>query len=378
MSALFDRSEEALEVKASENDLMVVEAVVDFWSLLEQEAKEEQARKLEKKLREIIIPTIDFNETPLSEALMILEKESITNESSSTTTDERGVRIVLDRRPTLNRKMLNNSDLGFEHSEDPPITLLLAQVPLAEALRYTTSLAQRRYYIHGSEIRVGFLDTYDVELVTRIFPAPPDLARLIAEQHPQQGSNDPFHDPVDSESPIVPTVRTWMESCGIIFRGKASATYDAKRAILIVRNSFDQMELVSVLLKMSASRSTSDNWRETRIKALSTKLDTILMPELSYRDESLFEIMNSLHNQGQLIDREGPFWERGVPIGFDLKNAPDASGDPFSSPSQDLLHRRLSLDTPSATLRQVLERICEEIGGQIVVEPGCVKLVKTR
>lgn len=52
-TARFNRSENTLEVKATEDDLMMVEAVVDSWKLVERHAREERVNPLYEKLRSV-------------------------------------------------------------------------------------------------------------------------------------------------------------------------------------------------------------------------------------------------------------------------------------------------------------------------------------
>lgn len=87
---------------------------------------------VEAKLKSIILPSLEFQETPLEDALSFLQQRS----------------VELDPDPDVAAKGVNLVvDVGenYEEIAETPITLRLSNVPLAEALRYTTALARLEY-----------------------------------------------------------------------------------------------------------------------------------------------------------------------------------------------------------------------------------------
>ncbi|MAS94703.1 MAG: hypothetical protein CMO55_16005 [Verrucomicrobiales bacterium] len=87
---------------------------------------------VEAKLKSIILPSLEFQETPLEDALSFLQQRS----------------VELDPDPDVAAKGVNLVvDVGenYEEIAETPITLRLTNVPLAEALRYTTALARLEY-----------------------------------------------------------------------------------------------------------------------------------------------------------------------------------------------------------------------------------------
>jgi len=370
MRARFDRSEGILEVKTTEKEMSVVEAVVDFWGLAERSARQKQAAAVSRKLREIVIPEVAFEAALLSEALATLERESALHDDTAAEEAERGVRIVVDRSQSRGGGASQPPEVWPGGAEDPKVTLRLRHVALYDALRFTVREAERRWDIVGPEVRVGFHGYFDSELVSEAFPVPPDIPRMVAERSSWDRSDDPFARPGDRVAPFVPTVRTWIESFGVIFPGAATADYDPQRGILIVRNHPDQLSLVVHLLGLVGEQSKAEAWREARREGYERKLDEIVLHGLSFEEESLFVAAESLWVGSRLADRGGPVWERGVPVWVD-HISPEPFADPW--PAQ---YRLTSVDLSKLTVREALERICAETGAGFRVEPTGVRIFK--
>jgi len=97
----------------------------------EEKSDAAKIEELENKLKSIIIPSIEFADTPLEDALKFLQQKSVELDTTTEVAGEKGFNIV--------------GDLG--DSKDTKITLRLANVPVVEAIRYTTSLAQLKYTV---------------------------------------------------------------------------------------------------------------------------------------------------------------------------------------------------------------------------------------
>ncbi len=92
------------------------------------EAPSQAKRATEAMLKNSIIPTLEFRATFLAEDLALLQKKSVELDPN-----KRGVSIAL-------------KDPAFK---GPPITVSLTNIPLLEALRYITSLADCGFKITG-------------------------------------------------------------------------------------------------------------------------------------------------------------------------------------------------------------------------------------
>ena len=191
------------------------------------EDKTQRVRELEQKLKTIILPSVDFSDTKLGDALGVIQK-------ISRDIDESGPGVTISIREE-DRK---------EYS-DVPITLRLSNVPLSEALRYITSLSQTRYHLTPNGVVVRKTPRRN-ELYTNLYVVPPTFSTQGANTDP----GDPFAVPAKSK-PLNArlSAKEILESAGIIFGPGASAVYNPSTSQLIVRNNQDQMELVEVYLK---------------------------------------------------------------------------------------------------------------------------------
>jgi len=124
--------------------LLVIFCFVTTPFLLGQQSTEEKRliAQSELKLAEIVIPEVDFVDVPFGDAIAFLRDRS--RALDETTDDE-------------NLKGLNFLLIPGENPEATQvlITLKLKNVPLGEALRYTTSLAKFKYKVdpHAIVIR---------------------------------------------------------------------------------------------------------------------------------------------------------------------------------------------------------------------------------
>lgn len=98
----------------------------------------EASSELERKLAAIVIPSVEFVETPMEDAVAFLRVRARDLDESTGGTDEKGVNIVLDG--TL---------------KDTSITLKLRNVPVGEALKYVAALGGAAYSVEGSVVVIG-------------------------------------------------------------------------------------------------------------------------------------------------------------------------------------------------------------------------------
>jgi hypothetical protein len=94
-----------------------------------------------EKVRDIILPSVVFQETPLLEAIELLKKASIEHDRSLPES-QRGI------------------DIRYWHMSpdslaQKPVTLRLSNVPLIEAIREVVSLAGCDYRIEGGSVLIG-------------------------------------------------------------------------------------------------------------------------------------------------------------------------------------------------------------------------------
>ncbi len=234
--------------------------------------------EIENKLKTIIIPTVEFVNTPLRDAIDFLRSRAQELDPNPDPT-QRGVDIILAAGGggggigAAPAPAPGGGDLGFDGGaapaapagngfggggvENTPITLQLTNVPLVEALRYTLALANLKYKVEPNAVLVVPLSTPDKELYTNIYVVPPNFLTANGGAGGGAGGGggpvDPFAAPADAGGGGAPVVRKSakevLESYGIVFQQGASATFNAQTSQLIVRQTQDQMELVEAVIE---------------------------------------------------------------------------------------------------------------------------------
>lgn len=237
-------------------------------------------RRTEEKLKTIIIPSVEFADTTLREAIEFLQSRSVELDVTETNPAKKGINIILDAgggggggaAPAAAPAAAPGAGGGFGFEGGTPaaaggdgggggvgdtrITLRLSNVPLAEALRYTTSLAQLKYKVEPFAVKVVPISTPDADLFTNVYVVPPTFLSTDGGGGgggAAAGGADPFADPVAAGGGAAPggrrSAKQILESAGITFAGGGSAIYNASTSQLIVRNTQDQMELVEAYIE---------------------------------------------------------------------------------------------------------------------------------
>ena len=233
-------------------------------------------RRTEEKLKTIVLSSVEFSDTPLKDALDFLQQRSVELDVNEPDPAKKGVNIILDAGNSLvpgggaaaPAAPAADDAFAFEGAGsgggaagggggvgDTLITLRLASVPLAEALRYTTSLAQLKYKVEPFAVKVVPLSQPVDEMFTNVYVVPPTF--LSADAGGAGGGGgaaaaDPFAEPAAAGGGGGAIGRRGakeiLESAGITFGAGTSAIYNAATSQLIVRNTQDQMELVEAYI----------------------------------------------------------------------------------------------------------------------------------
>jgi general secretion pathway protein D len=233
-------------------------------------------RRTEEKLKTIILASVEFADTPLKDALIFLQERSVELDINETDPTKKGVNIILDAGASMAPSAVVPTDAlpvaagasGFENGGGAPaagggglgdtrITLRLTNVPLAEALRYTTSLAQLKYKVEPFAVKVVPVSTPEADIFTNVYVVPPTFLSTDGGGGGGGGgaaaAADPFAEPVAAGGGAAPrgrpNAKQILESAGITFGTGASAIYNASTSQLIVRNTQDQMELVEAYIE---------------------------------------------------------------------------------------------------------------------------------
>lgn len=233
-------------------------------------------RRTEEKLKTIVLSSVEFSDTPLKDALDFLQQRSVELDVNEPDPAKKGVNIILDAGNSLvpgggaaaPAAPAADGAFAFEGAGggggaagggggvgDTLITLRLSSVPLAEALRYTTSLAQLKYKVEPFAVKVVPLSQPVDEMFTNVYVVPPTFLSADAGGAGGGGGGaaaDPFAEPAAAGGGGAALGRRGakeiLESAGITFGAGSSAIYNAATSQLIVRNTQDQMELVEAYI----------------------------------------------------------------------------------------------------------------------------------
>lgn len=233
-----------------------------------------RARRLQERMRQIVIPTIDFRQGNIVDVIDFLREASIPADPEGI-----GVNIILQlergRRgapsptprapspaaedewgwdvepratpaPTAGPVMTDPSDI-------PAITLSLRRVSLMDAIRYVTEVAGLRYRIEDNAVIITPAGVAIGQIVTRLYPVQPSILDIAVERQeaPRQdfGRTGDFigmgTQPVEMRRGDV---KPFFEQMGVPFPDGTSITYNASISQLIVSNTIENLEIFERIL----------------------------------------------------------------------------------------------------------------------------------
>jgi general secretion pathway protein D len=191
---------------------------------------------INRKLDDIILPSINFSETTIREALDELKRRAASADKDEPDPTRKGVNIVLKLSPEQEADIL-------------PFTLTLSDIPLRAAIDYVARAANLKLKIEPySVVVVPQSEPTDV-LITKEYKVPPSFISSLPA----------------TAAPVVPGVaagsqsavtarsgaREFLETQGVTFPEGASANFIASSSRLIVKNSQSNLDLVDNLVENS-------------------------------------------------------------------------------------------------------------------------------
>ena len=199
----------------------------------ENDGADPSTGRIRQKLDSIIIPKLELHEATIGEALDFLKKKSQELDADSPA-GEKGANIVLksESQPATPKA---DAPAAAANPADAKITVSLSNIPLGEALKYVTGLANLKYKVEPYAISVAPVTENTDVFITKEWKVPPDLF----PRKPDASGNAI----ADRES-----AKNWLLANGVQFNGNASAVYIDKSSRLVVRNTEDQIDLVDSLI----------------------------------------------------------------------------------------------------------------------------------
>ncbi|MDQ3622090.1 MAG: type II and III secretion system protein [Verrucomicrobiota bacterium] len=242
--------------------------------------------RIQAKLDRIIIPRLEFKDATIREAVEFLKKKSVELDTTEPDPTQKGVNIVLKLDAPQGMGLpppemvppapLPGAIPGLEPapgvppaapaapapppvpSGDARITVSLTNIPLVEALKYVTSLANLKFKVDAYAVSIVPLGTITEVLLTKEYKVPPGFISRAAE-----GGGAPAGDALAAAGGTTTDVtrggtgisarrdaKDFLMASGVTFPPGATATYFSVSSRLVVRNTQENLDLIDTLVAM--------------------------------------------------------------------------------------------------------------------------------
>lgn len=205
---------------------------------------------LNRKLEEIRIPSINFREATVREALNYIKLRAEQLDTQEPDSAKRGINIVLKPDPA-------NQDASTR------ITLSLTDVPLGEALKYIATAANLKIKVEPYAVAVVPLNEQTEVLITKEYKVSPSFISQLpggdagaggAAAGGGFGGAPAAGGGFGGGATAAPTVskagaKEYLEANGVTFPPGSSATYLTSSSKLIVRNTQANLDLIDSLVE---------------------------------------------------------------------------------------------------------------------------------
>ena len=314
---------------------------------------------ISKKLNSIIVPKIDFRDSTVRETIEFLVKKS-----KDLDPDKEGVNIVLKLEggaaPAVAAPAADPAAPGLIPGIDPVpgvpaapaaqpivggsgdtrITLSLNNVPLIEALKYITTLANLKFKIEPFAVSVVPIGTDTTEMITKEWKVRPDfLTRIPSGGGAGGGIGTTTPDPgAGAGGPALGsamTAKDTLMAAGVQFPTGSIAIYSKSTSTLTVRNSSENLDLIE---KIVESLENSNGVTQVEIQAKFVEITQNNLKELSFdwmlgqsnvpgiSTTALFTSGGTRGSTPQTNAADFPFVRGGVPIGGNPITSGNRSG----------------------------------------------------
>jgi general secretion pathway protein D len=212
------------------------------------------------KLQNIIIPRVDFADTPLDEAMEYLTQKSIELDTDPDPS-RKGINFVIEKGNVSGGAAGVDEDLGgggLLLGDDPSNkkidVLRLRNVPLATALEYVCNKTGLRYRVDEYAVTLLPIGSEgSADLVTRTWSVPPTFQSDMSGGATDSGGGD--SDPFASDEGLGgaglqarKNIRESLSDSGVDFPDGASARFIPSSSTLIVRNTVSNLDIVDQIV----------------------------------------------------------------------------------------------------------------------------------
>ncbi|MFK5923482.1 MAG: type II and III secretion system protein [Verrucomicrobiota bacterium] len=306
----------------------------------------DQAVAIQEKLKNIVIPNIEFEGARLIDVIDFLVQKAQELDVREQDPLKKGLNIVID------------SGTGPSANEQA-VDIKLSNVPLGEVLRYVATRAGLKPRIESYAVRlVPLSDADDAALATRRYQVPPGFIRGGGDGGAEgAGSDDPFAEPAGGGGggTLVRrvTAKDFLMQNGITFPEGALAKFIPATSTLLVRNTPANIQLVESMVISSRGEGAKIIKIDLRMLSVSESrlnelgFDWLLGASNVPGSQGVFFGGGTTGNANAIPSSEYPFVApgAGAPVGRNPVTAGNRSGNVKSTLSIDDI---LESNTPSA------------------------------
>lgn len=249
--------------------------------IIQDQIQPAQAQRIQRKLERIIIPKLELREATVREAIDFLKKKSF--ELDDPNDPNRGVNIVmkldttvtavapapeaaaapvipgLEPLPGAGVAPAPMAPVAGINPNEARITVALTNIPLGEALRYITGLANLKFKVEQYAVSVVPQGTPTETLITKEWKVSPGFLSTV----PQAGGADAAA-ALGGAVPADATrggsgigrraeARDFLTAQGVAFPPGSSAIYLPSSSKLIVRNTQENLDLIDAIVEASST-----------------------------------------------------------------------------------------------------------------------------
>ena len=220
-----------------------------------------------EKLRSIIIPVIDFEDTSVEEAIDFLRSRSRELDTTTTNPADKGINFVI-RKPQAGAAAaapaadaaggLDAAAGGLGAATDVGALrvkeLRLTNVPIATALKYICESTRLKYKTDDFAVTLVPASDDGEDIVSRTFQVPPDFLDALGNGGgaATEEAADPFASTAETGGGggLRPrgNVQDLLKAKGVQFPEKASANFIGANSTLVVNNTPSNLDLIEQII----------------------------------------------------------------------------------------------------------------------------------
>lgn len=270
-----------------------------------QNGQESQIGNIFTKLENIIIPSLNFKDINIVDAIDFLREQSVALDPSG-----EGVNIVLKTSTTAGLQDDELADDVLTDTDDITFSLNVVNQPLITILDFIRDLTPLKYEVEDFAVFIFPKNETSQELLVRTYSVPPaffTVTPTVTEETSAIGGT--------SVAFVTADVKDQLAQKGVQFPSGASASYLPKTAKMVVKNTLDQLNLIDQLLNEVSDQATQIEIETKYVEFTEDKLNDF---SFNWRVAGSGELPPEIANivgstAGQIVPFLPPFNQDGDP-----------------------------------------------------------------